>query len=446
MLGAAVGALLSIAVFAAPAARAASPEITPTGQAITPTAAPGAIFQPLNPDLPGDPAFTAGQASAMALSPDRRTLLIMTTGFNRNFGPDGKFIADRSSEYVFVYDVSGARPVKRQVLTAPNTFLGLAWAPAGDRFFVSGGVDDDVLEFVGAPGAMRAGRVFRLGHTAGLGLEVKPEAAGLAVSPDGHRLLVANFQNDSVSLVDLASGSVSEQDLRPGVIDRARVGRPGGTFPRALIWAGDTKAYVASQRDREIIVLGVSAHGECDRASPPSVIRPRSPQAAQEGSSPPSINTDAALVIDNDGSGARDHPPNGPIEWRAREAAPGPMRSPSRLMAVTAGGQWRRERRGGGSLMRAPSAPWPGDAKRAARGRYPYGVVPDRGSPRGAARSSSSTARNTGRSAQLSGLGTTTPTTMPAAPINMSGRREGRLPNGAVPDTSAWPDLPGRRE
>ncbi|HEY1447809.1 MAG TPA: hypothetical protein VGF33_04690, partial [Caulobacteraceae bacterium] len=140
-------ALVALAVDAAPG------EMTPTGQVITPTAAPGAIFQALNPDLSGDPNFTAGQASAVALSPDGRTLLILTSGFNRNVGLDGKFVAESSREYIFVYDVTGARPVKRQVLTAPDTFLGLAWAPAGDRFFVSGGVDDNVLEFVGAPGA-----------------------------------------------------------------------------------------------------------------------------------------------------------------------------------------------------------------------------------------------------------------------------------------------------
>ncbi len=246
--------LLSLAALCATTAVSAT-EFTPTGQALTPTAAPGAIFQPLNPDLPDDPRFTAGQASALALSPDGKALLILTSGFNRTFGPDGKFVADRSNEYVFVYDVSGAAPVKRQVIQAPNTFLGIAWAPSADRFFVSGGVDDDVMEFVADGGAFRSARVFKLGHAAGLGLAVKPEAAGVAISPDGKLLLVANLQNDSVSLIDLASGAVSEQDLRPGKLDRGLRGLPGGTFPRAVVWVSNSKAYVASERDREIIPL-----------------------------------------------------------------------------------------------------------------------------------------------------------------------------------------------
>ena len=255
LVGTGLAGVLALATAAAPAMTA---ELTPTGQALTPTAAPGAIFQPLNPDLPGDPTFTAGQAAAVALSPDGRTLLILTSGFNRIYGPDGKFTPELSNEYVFVWDVSGATPAKRQVIAVPNAFQGLAWTPAGDRFFVSGGVDDKVLEFVRGPAGFATGRTFALGHKSGLGLLAQPETAGLAVSPDGRRLLVANIQNDSVSLIDLASGAVTEQDLRPGVIDPAHRGEPGGTFPRAVAWTSDSRAYVASERDREIIALQVA--------------------------------------------------------------------------------------------------------------------------------------------------------------------------------------------
>ena len=235
----------------------AAAEVTATGQALTPTAAAGSVFQPLNPDLPAAPAYVAGQASALALSPDGRTLLILTSGFNRVFGADGKFDPALSDEYLFVYDVSGPVPVKRQVLRLADSFLGLAWAPDGRRFYVSGGVDDVVLEFAGAPGGLRQTRRFPLGHAAGLGLKVKPEAAGLAVSPDGRRLLAANLQNDSVSLIDLVSGQVSETDLRPGAVDPARRGQPGGSFPRAVAFASDSRAYVASERDREVIALDI---------------------------------------------------------------------------------------------------------------------------------------------------------------------------------------------
>ncbi|MDR3511528.1 MAG: hypothetical protein P4L73_07840 [Caulobacteraceae bacterium] len=243
------------------AGAAAADELTPTGQVLTPTAAAGAIFQPLNPGLPDAPGFTAGQASAVALSPKGRTLLILTSGFNRMFGPDGQIAPSQSNEYVFVYDVSGPQPVKRQTLTVPNSFIGVAWAPAGGRFYVSGGVDDDVLSFALDKGLFRQTRRIALGHKDGVGLKSRPEAAGLAVSPDGRRLLVANLQNDSVSLVDLSTGRVRDSDLRPGAIDPARSGQPGGSFPRAVVFVSATRAYVASERDREVIALDVGRAG-----------------------------------------------------------------------------------------------------------------------------------------------------------------------------------------
>ncbi len=54
----------------------------PTGVHITPSAAPGSSFQPLNPGLSFDPSFTVGQAVATAVSPDGHTLLILTSGYN----------------------------------------------------------------------------------------------------------------------------------------------------------------------------------------------------------------------------------------------------------------------------------------------------------------------------------------------------------------------------
>ena len=254
-------AAASFAGLAASMAMAAPSDILPTGQRITPQAAHGAVFQPLNPDLPDLPAFTAGQASAVALSPDRRTLLILTSGYNRNTGADGKRVEGLSHEYVFVFDVSGATPVKRQVLQVPNTFLGLAWAPSGERFYVSAGVDDAVLEYQADAQGYQPARRFPLGHRAGLGVEVKPEAAGIAVSPDGRLLLAANLQNDSVSLIDLANGRVvAERDLRPGKNDPGRHGQSGGGYPRAIAWTGPHTAFVTAERDREIVELSV--HGD----------------------------------------------------------------------------------------------------------------------------------------------------------------------------------------
>src|SRR5258706_7415998 len=58
----------------------------PTGVRITPSAAPGSSFQALNPGLSFDPNFTVGQAVTTATSPDRNTLLVLTSGYHsQNF-------------------------------------------------------------------------------------------------------------------------------------------------------------------------------------------------------------------------------------------------------------------------------------------------------------------------------------------------------------------------
>lgn len=275
------------------AACAQADEFVPTGQSITPAAAAGAVFKTLDPGLADAPDFLAGQAGAVALSPDGRTLLILTSGYNRNYGPDGKTIPGQSSEYVFVYDVSGSAPAKRQVLRVDNSYLGLAWNPDGRRFYVSGGVDDRVLEFAAGPQGFAPARVFPLGHKMGLGLGVKPQAAGLAVSPDGRLLLVANHQNDSVSLIDLASGTVREIDLRP------HGGRPGGSFPRAVAWTSDKRAFVAVQRDREIVALDLAGAPRIagrlkTRGQPTALLASRNGARLYAALD----NTDSAAVID----------------------------------------------------------------------------------------------------------------------------------------------------
>jgi DNA-binding beta-propeller fold protein YncE len=249
---------------------AVASEALPTGMNITATAAKGSTFQPLNPDLPDLPNFTAGRPLSTALSPDGRTLLVLTSGFNRNFDAKGHVVPAQSNEYVFVYDVTQPAPVKRQALPIPNAYAGLAWAPDGKHFYASGGVNDNVHVFEQSGDRWaEAGDPIKLEHSAGLGVPEmragvlrpnRPAAAGLAVNASGKRLLVANYENDSVSLVDLDAGKkTGELDLRPGKTNPAQAGVPGGEYPYWAAFKGDNKAYVASQRDREIVVLDLHA-------------------------------------------------------------------------------------------------------------------------------------------------------------------------------------------
>jgi len=235
-------------------------QLLPTGARITPEAIPGATFQGLNPDLSALPDQLVDHAVTTAVSPNGRTLLILTSGYNAVTEPDnsGNFVPELSNEYVFVYDVTQVPPIKRQVLQVPNTFVGMAWNPSGREFYVSGGVNDNLHTYrlTGAAFA-EVMPAIPLGHSAGLGLAVPATAAGLAVDGEGKHVVVANYENDSISIIDLATSAVTEVDLRPGKVDASQAGRAGGEYPYWVAIKGK-KAYVSSQRDREVVVVDLA--------------------------------------------------------------------------------------------------------------------------------------------------------------------------------------------
>jgi len=238
-----------------------------TGQQITPLAPQGSRFEPLNPELPYDPAFPAGpcwlvsHAVSTVVSPDHSTLLILTSGYNRVSNTHlvpapppittpptpatPTWIPNDSNEYVFIYDISTPKPVKLQVLQIPYTFNGIVFDPSGTAFYVSGGPSDVVFIITkgidGSWGAKPA--VLPLGHKGlGLGLAVPsdapqtpindrvsvvPCAAGVAISTDGQTLVVANYYNDSITVFTGGLGQWTlwgELDLRPGRNDPSQAG------------------------------------------------------------------------------------------------------------------------------------------------------------------------------------------------------------------------------
>jgi DNA-binding beta-propeller fold protein YncE len=273
------------------------------GQQISPLAIKDVRFENLNPNLPDNPTWLAGQAVTSVVSPDKKTLLVLTSGFNRVFRTDG--VPDAfgsyinwldSQEYVFIYDISKNVPVKKQVVTVPNTYNGIVFDPSGTAFYVSSGMGDFPFDSSGTFNPMKSGgdnvHIFTLNittgtwqhsaelalnHSAGIGLVVQPPsgeqlpvnmrvavapcAAGVAVSSDGKTLVVANYYNDSITVFTGGLGNWSkgtELDLRPGKSDASKVGIPGGAYPFWVVVKGSgssATAYVSSIRDREIVVV-----------------------------------------------------------------------------------------------------------------------------------------------------------------------------------------------
>lgn len=261
-----------------------APTLLVTGQTITPTAAPGALFQTLNPGLANYPNYRAGQAVKTAISPDGKTLLIMTSGYNTLNFTSGAQAGQRdpagSNDYIFVYSLgANGVPTQKQVLQVPNAFVGLSFSPDGSKFFASGGVSDAVFTFTQAgDGTWSQSGTWKLNHQSfaigltgvaklygaflnnGIGVLQAAECAGLAVTADGSLLAVNNIDNHSLSVIDTATGNVLwEYDLRPYNGNPAGDGVAGGEMPFGVAIAGDATngfvAYVSSIRDREIVAL-----------------------------------------------------------------------------------------------------------------------------------------------------------------------------------------------
>ena len=226
-------------------------------QAIDPLAAPGSSFQFLdtgmvvtdtyNPNV-APVEWMAGQAVSTAVNPNLKLLAVLTSGFNRVFQEAFPFFDPLySSEYVFLYDISGGTPVFKQAIPIPNAYHGLAWDPVvgNNALYVSGGMGDapfgtDPIPYTvnGAPAINNGDNVHIItlqpngrwalsaeldlgpsnsvvgGHPAGNGLPVPnnqfasvnsavfvaPMAAGVALSNDGQTLVVANYYNDSITV------------------------------------------------------------------------------------------------------------------------------------------------------------------------------------------------------------------------------------------------------
>ncbi len=260
---------LPAALFALSAFVQAEVPITPvmnipnTGQQITPLAPRGARFTYLNPGLVNYPGHVVGQGVTGVISPDHKTLLVLTTGDYGIYTAAGAQDSAASTDWVFVFNVTSPVPVQTQAIQVKNTYNGIVWDPSGTAFYVAGGRDDSVHVYVATGGVWTesANSPIKLGHVSQAG-GTSPEAAGIAISQDGTKIVVTNYENDSISVLTQSSGvwsKTSDYDLRPGIENPALSGTPGGAYPFWVTIGNNNTAYVSCMRDREIDVVDITS-------------------------------------------------------------------------------------------------------------------------------------------------------------------------------------------
>ncbi|HVT58365.1 MAG TPA: alkaline phosphatase family protein [Thermoanaerobaculia bacterium] len=201
----ALGTLGSPGTFGARAAAAAplesAPARLPTGARLDPA---GRSF-----DLGNMPL-------AMALAPERDRVVVLLAGWRQ--------------QGIQVVEIASGRVL--QSLELPAAFLGLAFSADGRTLYVAGGNEDVVFRF-----AWKGGAAVPAGS---LPLADKGQAkfgtrfpAGLALSPDGKRLYVAENLADTLAVVDLASGKVVQR-------------LPAGRYPYAVAAGPRGEVYVSA--------------------------------------------------------------------------------------------------------------------------------------------------------------------------------------------------------
>lgn len=162
---------------------------------------------------------------AMAMAPGGRQVVLLLNGWREQ----GFQVVDRVTGQIV------------QTVLQPAAFIGVAFAPDGKTLYVSGGDQDVIYRY-----AWRDGRA-SLTDSLILAQKVPRQSgrrypAGIAPSPDGRMLYVAENLTDSIAVIDVASGRV---------VQRLATER----YPYGVAVAPDGTVYVSAWGGRTVSVF-----------------------------------------------------------------------------------------------------------------------------------------------------------------------------------------------
>src|SRR6185437_11048508 len=243
-----------------------------------------------------DPAGTTAPVGqmplAMVLSPDGTRLVLLLSGWRE----EGIQVVDRASGRVL------------QTLAQPSAFVGLAFAPSGNALYVSGADGDLAYRYDWLGDTAVLADSLALGPHPARGHEGVRYPAGLAVSPNGGTLYVAENLDDSLAVVDLATRRVAQR-------------LPSGRYPYGVTVTRDGAVYVSSWGASTVWTYAAGSDGRLTVTDTIRVARhPSAMVASRDGARlyVVSATTDRVSVVDTKRRATvgelRDPPPAGPSE------------------------------------------------------------------------------------------------------------------------------------
>ncbi len=213
--------------------------------------------------LPGQKSAGMLLPNGWTLTPEGKQIPVSDLPMNMELSSDGRFLLvttnGNGEQEVDIIDVASQQIL--QTVKIPKSWLGLAFAPDGKRFFVSGGDDNEILIFNFADGkASEAGKIAleskdfhalpykqrSSARSAGKGETSFP--AGIVISPDGKKLYAAENLNNKIAVVDLATNEV---------VNRINVGE----YPYDCTISKDgKKLYVSNWGARNVGVIDTASN------------------------------------------------------------------------------------------------------------------------------------------------------------------------------------------
>lgn len=207
---------------------------------------------------------------AMTLSPSGREVLVLMNGYREH----GVQVVDRATGRIL------------QTVIQPAAFLGIAFARDGRTLYVSGGNQDVIYRYNWTDGraALRDSIIIEPRAPSKNG---KRYPAGIALSPDGARLYVAENLADSVAVVDLASARV---------VQRFGVER----YPYAVVVDAKGDVYVSSWGGSTVTAFAPNTDGLTPSGTMPGGRHPSAMILNRDGSRlfVASGSTDRITVLD----------------------------------------------------------------------------------------------------------------------------------------------------
>ncbi|WP_375502619.1 beta-propeller fold lactonase family protein [uncultured Nostoc sp.] len=155
----------------------------------------------------------------------------------------------------------------------------MAWAKDGSHFFVSGGIDDRVYVYASNGSQYVPDAPFiLLGHnsnqtapfpkydggllkdTPAKDVSTGAVVAGIAVSQNGKTLVAANFENDSISIVDTPTRKVTKEIKFFKAGDKIATGEfPFDVAIKSAENGQAAKVFISSQRDNEVVAVNITS-------------------------------------------------------------------------------------------------------------------------------------------------------------------------------------------